>query len=376
MEKKVMLRIFKRIIFYPLFLMVLIWALVSGCEEKQEPTASKPQSFPQAQEEETGTDRELVVVSYGGAYQEAQRKAFFEPFAKKYDVKVREETWSGDLSELKAMVDSGNTLWDVVAVEAHMVIQGAAENLYETIDSPQLPRDELLPEAIHEYGVATVFWSTIIAYNTDSFPSSKPHPVGWKEFWDVEKFPGPRGLRKDPVGNLEFALLASGAPKEKLYPLDVDKAFESLDKIKDKITLWWEDGEQPAQLLGSGEVLLSSAWNGRIFDAAKNGKPEAIEWEGGIVNSDWWVIPRGSKNKDLARLFVAFASSAEPQANYPKYIPYGPVNKEALGKLPAEIFKDLPTSPENLEKQFIINNHWWHENKAQVLERWNKWLLQ
>ena len=122
--------------------------------------------------------------------------------------------------------------------------------------------------------------------------------------------------------------------------------------------------------------MLSSAWNGRIFDAAKAGKPVASEWDGGIVSSDWWIIPRGSRNRDLAQQFIAFASSAEAQAEFPKYIPYGPVNKKAIALLAPELLKDIPTAPANLEKQAFIDNQWWEQNEAAVLERWNTWLLQ
>jgi putative spermidine/putrescine transport system substrate-binding protein len=345
---------------------------LNSCEKKP---AEQQSDKDTALSVQTAGQRELVVVSYGGAYQEAQRKAYFEQFAKKYNVRVREESWTGDMGKIKAMVESGNVTWDVVDVEAYMVLRGADQKLFEKVDYSRVPKDELLAGAVHEYGVANCFWSTILGYNTQRFPAGK-QPTSWADFWDVQRFPGARALRKDPVANLELALLAAGVPRDKLYPLDVDKAFESLDKIKTQVKVWWEAGEQPAQLLASGEVALSSAWNGRVYNAAKAGKPAAVEWEGGIISSDWWVIPRGAKNREIAQEFVAFALSAAPQAEYPKYIPYGPVNKKAIQMIAPEILKDLPTAPANFDKQVVIDNQWWHEHQAAVLERWNKWLLQ
>lgn len=364
---------------HTLLVINLIFLVIGSSCRREDPDAVPPAQMKtddQAVPDPDEPQAELVIVSYGGAYQEAQRKAFFEPFAKKYNVKVREETWAGGMARIKAMVESGNVIWDVVDVEAYMVLLGADQKLFELVDYTQVPQEELLPEAIHRYGVATCFWSTVLAHNTQHFAGGKAHPVGWVQFWDVERFPGPRALRRDPVANLEFALLATGIHKDKLYPLDVDKAFASLDKIKDHVTVWWKAGEQPAQLLGAGEVFLASAWNGRIYNAAKDGKPVAVEWDGGIISSDWWVIPRGAKHKELAQRFLAFASSADPQAEYPKYIPYGPVNTRAIAQVPKHILKDLPTAPENLRKQIMINNQWWHEHKETVLERWNKWLLR
>jgi putative spermidine/putrescine transport system substrate-binding protein len=322
-----------------------------------------------------GKQRELVVVSYGGAYQSAQRKAFFNPFEKKYHVRIREESWNGDLAKLKAMVQSGDVTWDVAVVEDYMVPLGGAENLYEKIDYSKVPRAALLPAATNAYGVASCFWSTVLAYNTNSFPGST-HPSGWKQFWNVKAFPGARSLRDDPAGNLEIALLAAGVPKDKLYPLDVDGAFRSLDKSKPSIKVWWKAGKQPAQFLASGKVKIASAWSGRIFNAIGAGKPEAIDWNGGIVSSDWWVIPRGAKHKDLAQKFIAFASSAGPQADLPKYMPYGPVNKKAIALIPPHILKNLPTAPDNAAKEVFKNAAWWSKHQAEVLKRWNLWLRQ
>jgi putative spermidine/putrescine transport system substrate-binding protein len=338
---------------------LLLSAVWGGAGEREGASQAQPQ---------------LVVVSYGGAYQEAQRKAFFQPFAHQHNVTVREESWNGDFAALRAMVESGNVTWDVVAVADYMVLRGAQEGLLEKIDYSGVPRDELIAEASHEYGVATAFWSTVLAYNTEHYSGTDGHPVGWSQFWNTRRFPGPRTLRNDPVANLEIALLAAGVPKDQLYPLDVDRAFTSLDRIKEEVTVWWEAGEQPARLLVSGEVSLGSAWSGRIHSAAAAGEPVALDWEGGIVSSDWWVIPRGAKNSDLAQDFIAFASSADPQAAFPTFIPYGPVNRLAIQRLAPDVLEDLPTAPQNLAKQVMIDARWWNENQARVLDRWSAWL--
>ena len=317
---------------------------------------------------------ELVVVSYGGSYQAAQRKAFFQPFAQRFDVTVLEKSWNGDFDTLRAMVESGDVTWDVVGVDAYMVLRGAAEGLLEKIDYSRMPNDDLVPEAVHEYGVATAFYSTVLAYNTDRYSGTNAHPVGWSQFWDVQSFPGPRTLRNDPVANLEIALLAAGVPRDEIYPMDVDRAFASLDRIKQDVTVWWEAGAQPAQLLAAGDVWLGSAWNGRIYSAAQAGQPVALDWEGGIISSDWWVIPRGAKNSDAAQDFIAFASSADPQAALTSFIPYGPVNRIAIERLEPDVLKDLPTAPENLAKQVMIDAQWWNANLDQVRARWNAWL--
>jgi putative spermidine/putrescine transport system substrate-binding protein len=318
----------------------------------------------------------LSIVSYGGTYQDAQRKAFFEPFAKEAGVRVIDEPWSGDLEELEAKVKSGEIAWDVVAVEAYMVRTGAEKDLFLPIDSEGFPKDELLPQAVHDYGVATCFWSTVLGFNTKAFPEGQAQPATWKDFWDVEIYPGPRALRRDPVGNLEIALMADGVPMDEIYPIDLDRAFESLDRIRPHVTHWWEAGQQPADWLASGEVALASVWSGRTTLARREGKPVAHVWPGGLISSDWWVIPRGAKNSGLARKFIAFASSSGPQADYPNYIPYGPVNAKALKRIDPALASDIPTGHPNIHGQIFVDRGWWYENREEAYARWNAWIAE
>lgn len=321
------------------------------------------------------TQQELTIVTWGGSYQAAQEKAFFEPFEEANNVKIRIESYSGDIAKVKAMVESGEVTWDIVDVEGPILLRGISEGLYEPIDMGQMPLTDLMPEAVNEHGIAVIFYSTVLGYNTDHYADGGV-PQSWAEFWDVENFPGPRSLRNWPMANLEFALMADGVAPENLYPLDIDRAFASLDKIKPHIDVWWEAGEQPPQLLSSGEVVLASGFNGRIFNAKKDGKPVAEMWNGGILDADWWVVVKGSKNKDLAMKFIAFASQAEQQQEMPKHISYGPVSIKANAELTADLAKDLPTYPEHLPNQVFINGEWWDENFDAVMERWQQWLLE
>ncbi len=190
----------------------------------------------------------------------------------------------------------------------------------------------------------------------------------------MKAFPGARALRRDPRGNLEFALLADGVKPADLYPLDVDRAFRSLDRIKDHVAVWWVAGAEPAELLASGKVALASVWNGRAHNAAVEGGPVAVEWNQGMLDSDAWVIPRNSRHPELARRLIAFATEPGRQADNTKYIPYGPVNRQAMSRIPADVAAELPTSPANLAVQFKLDSRWWADNEAQVLKRWNAWL--
>jgi putative spermidine/putrescine transport system substrate-binding protein len=318
----------------------------------------------------SGTN-ELVVTSYGGAFQEAQRKAFFEPFEKETGIKIKEAQWSGEYGKLKAMVTAGQPIWDLVtAAEASVIARGAKEGILEPIDYTGIDKSKFYPESLTDHSVGFDFFSTAIAYNT----RDAVRPRSWGEFWDTKHFPGRRSLRNDPRTTLEFALLADGVAKEALYPLDVDRAFRSLDRIRPDVGVWWTTGSQPPQLLADGEVKFASAFNGRIWTAAVRDKlPLAVEWNGGALDTDSWIIPKGAKNREAALALIRYTTRPEAQIALTRYISYGPTLREAYDRLSPEQRSILPSSPENRVHQFVFNGNWWAENESAVLERWTKW---
>lgn len=337
----------------------------------------KATSPPTPAEGQATQARELVVCSYGGAFQEAQRKAFFEPFERETGIKIKEAQWSGEYAKLKAMVDAGQPTWDLVtAAEGSIIARGARDGILERIDYSGIDKSKFYPEALTDYSFGFDFFSTALAYNAADYPPGAARPQGWKDFWDTKRFPGRRSLRNDPRTTLEFALLADGVPKEQLYPLDVDRAFASLNKIRSGVNVWWTTGSQPAQLLTSGEVRLVSAFNGRISAAAAQSHlPLTVTWHGGALDTDSWIIPKGARNRDAALALIRYTARPDVQLALTRYIAYGPTMPEAYAKLGAAERAQLPSSPENRAQQFVFNGTWWAEHESAVLERWNKWQL-
>lgn len=321
---------------------------------------------------------EVTVVSYGGAFQEAQRKAFFEPFERETGIKVREVVWDGEYAKLRKMVEAGQVSWDLVtAAEASIVARGAADGILERIDFTEMDTAAFYPGVISEISVGFCYFSTVMAYDKRAFSDSTSRPKTWGEFWDTAKYPGKRALRRDPRTTLEFALLADGVSIDKLYPLDLERAFRSLDRIRPHIAVWWQTGSQPAQLLADREVGLSSAFNGRIWAAAsRDGVPLDVQWEGGALDMDTWIIPKGAKRREAAMALIRFSARPEAQRELTKYINYGPTVRAAYEQLSAAERMTLPSSPENRGKHFIFNGAWWAENEQRVLERWNTWMLE
>ena len=323
----------------------------------------------------------LTVTSWGGAYSKSQEMAYYAPFSKETGVKILQDEWDGTTAKLKGMVETGQVTWDVVDVEAGHALQGCNEGWLEKIDYSKLGgKDAFVEGAAMECGVATIVFGTIYAYDATKFPNGGPTTMA--DLFDAKKFPGPRALRKSPKTTLEFALIADGVAPAEVYkvlgtPEGVDRAFKKLDTIKKDVKVWWSAGAQPPQLLADGEVVMTTAWNGRIYDAVKNsGKPFKIVWDGQGMDFDLWAVPKGAKKKQLSDKFIAFTMNPEVMAQQPKYISYGPTLKAAIAKVPADILPDLPTAPANAKNAFIVSAEFWADHDEELTERFNKWLAQ
>jgi putative spermidine/putrescine transport system substrate-binding protein len=233
--------------------------------------------------------------------------------------------------------------------------------------------------------VATIIWSTVYAYDATKFPGEKPTTIA--DLFDTEKFPGKRGLRKGPKPNLEFALMADGVPAEDVYevlstPEGVDRAFAKLDTIKDDV-IWWEAGAQPPQMLADGEVVMATAYNGRIFNAvAVEDKPFVIVWDGQVWDLDLWAIPTGAPNKEEALEFVKFSTDTQRLADQASWISYGPARKSSvplIGKHAEggmEMLEHMPTAPDNFSNAIQNDFEFWADYQDELNERFATWLAQ
>jgi putative spermidine/putrescine transport system substrate-binding protein len=322
---------------------------------------------------------DLTIVSWGGAYQESQRKAFFEPFIAEGN-KITEEEYNGEIAKIRAMVESKSVTWDVLDVDTQTALAACAEGILETIDWGKLglDRSKFIGAEQQDCAVPNIVYSTIIAWDTSKTPNG---PTSIADVFDLQKFPGKRALQKNPFINLEWALIADGVPQAEVYkllntPEGVDRAFKKLDTIKKEV-VWWEAGAQPPQLLADGQVVMTSAWNGRIQNAVVNDKkPFKILWDQQGFDWDWWAIPKGGPNVEGAYRFIAFASDADRMAEQTKYIAYGPANKDAIPKVSPEVLPHLPTAEANMTTALIPDNQFWADNGDQLRERFNSWLAQ
>ena len=318
---------------------------------------------------------DLTVISFGGANKEAQNKAYYAPFEAATGNKIIAGEYNGEMAKVKAMVDTNSVSWSLVEVESPELSRGCDEDMFEELDYAQLGgKADLVPGAAQLCGVGFFVWSTVLAYNAEKLASA---PTGWADFWNVEKFPGKRGLRKGAKYTLEFALMADGVAPKDVYTVlagkdGQDRAFKKLDELKPYIQ-WWEAGAQPPQYLASGDVVMSSAYNGRIAATQKEGSALKVVWTGGIYDFDAWAIPKGAKNKDEILKFIAFTLKPEQQKIYSENIAYGPVNTQAVALLDKNLLGDMPTTPDNIKDQVAMNVTFWADFGETLEQRFTAW---
>jgi putative spermidine/putrescine transport system substrate-binding protein len=317
--------------------------------------------------------RQVVVGSWGGSYQDALRKAWFQPFEKETGIKVVDVS-PISYGKLGTMVETGNVEWDVVDVGSSFVATGVKKNLFEPLDFSIIDKSGLFPEAVNEHAVAVEYFSTVLAYRTKG---SAARPASWADFWDVKKVPGVRALRKIGYATLEAALMADGVPVDRIYPLDVDRAFRSLDRIKPHVKVWWTQGAQPIQLLTDGEVDITPAWSPRLDVARKEGAQVDYTWNQGVLQSSSFIVPRGSRNREAAMRLIAYSVSPQPQARLSLYSPNGPANARAYEFIKPETARTLPTSPENRARQVLLAEFgWWAKHFDDVEKRFQDWVAR
>lgn len=314
----------------------------------------------------------LTVVSWGGAYQAAMTAAWFEPYmdANPHVTLLQDEPT--DYAALEAMVEAGDVSWDVVDIENDFGLE-RTEHLLEPVDCVKVPCDELQPDLYQTtgYRVPVMLWGLVMAYRTDALEGDAP--TSWEDFFDLDRFPGARAVRSSGPGSgiIEGALLADGVDPDALYPLDVERALSKLEEIADQI-VWWETGQECAELLAAGTVAMGVCYNGRVFDIQQAGHPVEVQWNGALIQADYLVVPRGSPNVAAAMDLIAYITSADHNARLADFISYAPANALAVDQVDPEIEPHLATTYADVT--VARDDVWLDANFDAVATRFNEWL--
>ena len=320
-----------------------------------------------------GGKKRLVVSNSGGTYNDALTKAVYEPFTKETGITVTTVNYQS--AQVIAQVKQGRPQVDLMDNGLLIFQKMARLDCLEPVDYDRLKSVKgagIAESQLAEHAVGKNVWASLMAYRTDSL---KRAPKSWADFWNTHSFSGARSLQSVEVDlpELEFALLADGVPLDRLYPLDVDRAFKAMSRVRGDVKKFWNTGALPAVLLGRKEVVATSLWGGRADELIKQGQPVAYQWNGARRMTNGWGIPKGADNTDAAYKLIDFSLRPEVQAAFAKLFPHGPVVPAATKLLSDDILATLPTSPKNLKTGFDADVAWWEKNREAVTKRWQEW---
>ncbi len=316
-------------------------------------------------------DRTIYVNTWGGSWTAAEEAAFFKPFTAETGIRVRTVA-PVSYAKLKAQVTSGSYEWDITAINAGDLARAQREGLIEPIDWTLLHKDKIPANTVFADGIDYCALGTNLCYRSDKFPNGGPK--SWADFWDVKKFPGNRSLYNNWSRTLPAALVADGVPLDKLYPLDVERAFKKLNEIKPHIKVWWTQGNQSQQLIRDGEVDMMAIWNARGSELKQQGTPVEVVWNGAMITMTMWCVAKGAPNRKLAWQFIESAVQAKPQAEFAKRLFYGPSNPKAFEMISEDVARQLPTYEGNQKVAFRPDVEYEASHGAELSERFAQWL--
>lgn len=340
---------------------------------------------------------EMTIVSWGGAYQKSQQRAYHDPYSANTGVTILNDDSSAEaVAKLRAMNEAGNVTWDVVDVGASDATRLCDEGLAMEIDADaQLAAAPDGTSATEDFGdlivndcfIPQIVYSTTVGYRTDLVGDTPPTEIC--ALFDLDAYPGKRSLEKRPIGNMEWALYCDGVAKEDLYDVlateeGQDRALAKLDTIKDNV-VWWTAAADTPQLLADGEIVMGSTFNGRLFAVIEEQKqPVAMLWDMQVFDLDGWIIPTGLSEERTQRAldYVMFATDTQRLADQAKYISYGPARKSSAplvgqhADLGIEMAPHMPTNPENATNTLLFNYEFWADYRDDIDTKFQAWLAQ
>ncbi len=343
---------------------------------------------------------DMTLVSWGGAYQTSQIKAYADPYKEMHpEVNISwDESSAEAVAKLRAMNEAGNITWDLVDVVAADAIRLCDEGLAMEYDPEDLlaegddgssAEDDFGDMIVSDCFIPQIVYSTTFGYRTDMVPEGTEPPSDICSIFDLEAYPGKRSLEKRPINNMEWALYCDGVAKDEIYdvlatPEGQDQALAKLDTIKDDV-IWWSAGADTPQLLADGEVFMGSTYNGRLFSVIEEqDQPVAMMWDMQVFDLDGWISPEGLDDAALARVkdFVMFATDTQRLADQAAYISYGPARESSAplvgqhAELGIDMAPHMPTDPENAKNTLLYNYEFWADYRDDIDAKFQSWLAQ
>ena len=279
-----------------------------------------------------------------------------------------------------AMMKSGQNELDLIDTGDSTLLELEKSNYLQPINYDEFkytnPAD-IDPVVKRKYQVGSFIYAMVLGFNTKAIPVGK-EPKSWAEFWDLKKFPGRRTLPDMASGtpSLEFSLIADGVPMDKLYPLDIDRAFKSMGRIRSAIPKFWDTGALSSTMLADNEVSMGALWSTRAAVAIDQGAPIGIQWnQNALLGPGLRHSGRCQEPGECQESSSTDASTPEAQARWLAKYKAIPVNTKAYGATSRDLIDPATKTPWTRSKGFLLDINWWAQNREKVGQYWAKWII-
>lgn len=320
----------------------------------------------------------LTIRTTGGVFEAALKRNFFDPFSKATGVRVIPvaASYGEMMAKSAAMIAANKVEWDIISPQ-YTELEKLSALLADLGDCGAMPNvaAQGVPNSCGRYGVLYLTGGQVLTWSTEAFREKRP--TRWADLWDQQAFPGPRSMPNtgSPWANLIVALIADGVEPAKLFPLDLDRAFAKLDKLKPNVAVWWRTGNQSQQAWRNNDTVMGLMWSGTAYATKHASVPIAWTYDNAVADFGAWGILRGAPHPNAARAFINFyMTNPEAHAAFSREMGYTTSNLASAGLLSADEKQELISSPEVLRQIILVDADWLEKNRAPVLDRWNKWL--
>jgi len=322
------------------------------------------------------TARDLMIVGFGGPFQDNARTVLFQGYAKATNQPVKDDVYNGEMAKVYSMVKSGDVTYDVIMVEAPELIRGCEDGIFEKIDWSVVKKGKFIDGGTSTCGAGAVLWGVTLFYDSTKVQNG---PDTYAKFWDTKTYPGKRSLRSGAKMTMEIALLADGVPPADIYkvlatPAGQKRAFDKLDQIKSQI-VWWKSGTQPVQLVSSGDVTYAVGYTGRIVRANEGGAKYPLLWKTMLYSVDSWAVVKGSPNAREAMKMIDWITDAKPLLALADVYPVSPANKEAASNA-ALVQKNPGMLSAHVADGLFIDTEFWVQNGEDLEQKFNAWVAK
>ena len=329
---------------------------------------------------------ELTLVSWGGMHGLGLQKSYLAPFEESTGITIKLQHYNGGISQLREQVGSNSVIWDVVDLADTDAERACDEGLLEVLPLEQLQEtageliveDDFLPGSLLPCAVGYAAWSMVFVHRTGD--TEYQQPTALPDLFDLENFPGKRGLRRSPQGLLEWALLADGVDAAQLYSelateQGLQRAFDKLRTIKAHI-VWWQQPDEMQSLLESETVSMGAAYSSSVFAAvARDGQKLGIVWDSHLLNTHYFGVTKGTFRFSPAWQFVRFVSRPDRMAMISNYLGYAPMRQSAQQRIRDQYRSLLPTAEEHYTRAVRVDKQWWREHRSRLNQRFAEWLV-